>query len=318
MKNTYNILILGGSGFIGRNLIPELLKDHRNYIINFDQNPHPEQFLEQNPRLVSFFGNFHETSALKACFDLYDINLVIHLISGLIPSSNQADFLHEINSVILPTYSLIELMSEYGVQKLLFFSSGGTIYGRTKMHKISEAEPLNPINFYGYSKLVLEKYLLLMHEKYNIDYLIIRPSNIYGIRNNWRRKQGVIHRFIYNVLYDQPLEIWGDGTIIRDFIFVQDLCDAVRLLIQERIKNKTLNIGYGYGVEINEIKDIVLSIFGNRTNCIYKETRNVDAPFNVLDISAIEKEISWKPIIDLREGIHITSEWMKKEIFREN
>ena len=114
------IVILGGSGFLGRALISELLKDENNYIINFDQNPKTNLYFQPNPRLDFFKGNFEEIFSLRTLFEMYNIDTVIHLVSGLLPGSNKEMFINEMKSVILPTYSLLDLMAEYKIPKIVY------------------------------------------------------------------------------------------------------------------------------------------------------------------------------------------------------
>ena len=167
------------------------------------------------------------------------------------------------------------------------------------------------------SKLILEKYIQLSKERNNTNYLILRPSNIYGVGNNWRRNQGAIHKFIYNALSNLPIEIWGDGKAIRDYLYIDDFCRAVNMLIEKNITNEILNIGSSIGFSINQIKDLIIKYSNNNLKIIYKEARQIDVPFNILDIKKIKSKIGWEPKVSISEGIERTIKWMKNEVEKE-
>jgi len=191
------------------------------------------------------------------------------------------------------------------VKKIIFPSSGGTVYGYPEPSSINEEHKTNPICSYGICKLMIEKYLYMFNNLYGLDYQILRISNPYGPYHN-ALSQGVINVFLSKIIKGETIEIWGDGSICRDYIYIDDVIDILEMMANKDIDAKILNIGSGEGTSLNNLIKIMKSITGANFNVEYKEGRKVDVPVNILDISKACKLLDWKPKISLEEGIEIT------------
>ena len=287
-----NILILGGKGFIGSNLAEFLVNENENVIV--------------------FKGDFNDSETVEKVFKENKIDIVIHLISSIIPATPFEKIIK--NTEINSTINLLDIMRKRGVNKIMFFSSGGAVYGTNGQKVNKEDSPTNPINFYGWLKLTIESYLQMNHRVHGLNYIILRPSNAYGKRQNIQGGQGLIAVTLGKLLQNKPIEIWGNGEVVRDYIYIDDLCRAVFLLIKNRQWNNVYNVGGGKGTSVNEILRIIKKITGINFGINYKESREVDIPVNILDVSKLKNSIPWGELTGIEEGIK--TYW--KELNHEN
>jgi UDP-glucose 4-epimerase len=306
-----NILILGGLGFIGSNLIEEFLQHEDAYsIIVFDfpgkHNPFGEKI-----RII--YGDFSNEESLKPVFSDNRIDIVIHLISTTVPASSNENIIYDIEANLIPTIQLLKLLSVYKIPEIIFFSSGGSVYGITKDEKVDENHSVFPVSSHGTIKITIEKYIHLFQQLYGIKYLILRVGNPYGPWQN-SEKQGIINIFIRKMLRNEPLVVRGDGNAIRDYIFVKDLASIVHILISKEIHNEIINIGSGIGNSINQIIGALKKIVDNTAFIEYEEALQTDVPRVILDTKKLEKLISY-PLCSIEEGIQKTYDSMIKNTF---
>jgi UDP-glucose 4-epimerase len=205
---------------------------------------------------------------------------------------------------------LLDLMHKHNTNKLIYFSSGGAIYGNNKNSINKETDPTEPINSYGWMKLTTETYVKMFSYLNKLEYLIVRPSNAYGKYQHNYGKQGIIPTAVHNVLLGKPIEIWGDGNIIRDYIHIDDICNAINLLIKKDKWNETYNIGSNVGTSVNEILNLVGNIAEKNMTINYTPQRNIDIKENILDITKLQSAIKWEPKISLANGIKSYIEWV--------
>ena len=297
-----NILILGGLGFIGRNLMEELINDYN--LVVFDH-----QKINNQQNFLYFSGDFTKKEDLESIFVKNKIDLVIHSISTTVPSSE--NMVYDIDSNLISTLNLLELIKKYSVAKILFISSGGTVYGLIdNKNSVDENHPTNPICSHGINKLAIEKYIYLYHYLYNIDYLILRLSNPFG-ENHASDKQGLINVTLKKIIKKEKITIWGDGGIIRDYIYIKDCAKIIHELIEKNISNQIINIGSGLGHSINEILSIIRNLVGD-FEIENIEGRNFDVPKIVLDTSKLKSLITYK-LTPIEEGINKTYKWLKSK-----
>lgn len=220
------ILVLGGSGFIGQHLSRSLVS--RGCLVRcFSlEKPGSANILgDIEDKIEWVTSGFNDPSTVKSSLD--DIDVVFHLISTTIPSTSNIDVKADLTDNVLPTLSLLDEIRQSNVKKIIFISSGGTIYGMPEVIPIPEEHKEEPVCGYGIHKLVIEKYLYLYNYLFNLEYNVIRLSNPYGAAQIADRPQGVIGNFLFHVLNKKPIEIWGDGKVIRDYIFIEDAVEAL-------------------------------------------------------------------------------------------
>jgi UDP-glucose 4-epimerase len=302
------ILLLGGNGFIGKNIIENYLKEDCKLVLLHLKNDFVDLHLKANTKISVIEGEIRNLHLIQDIIIRHEINVVIHLVSTLIPSSSVEDYYYDLENVIIPTYRLLDYISKTNV-KFVFFSSGGTIYGRSKF-KVKEEHRLAPINYYGLSKLLIEDYLRLQSRSSNLRYLILRPSNVYGKFQRLEAAQGFIAVAIGKVLADKPVEIWGDGKAIRDYIYVQDVAEIVLKIIKSGFINETLNIGSGIGTNLLEILEIIQKYFDKEIIKIFKDKRPVDLDKMILDNEKLLSVITFEPV-EVERGIQRFMEHLK-------
>ena len=192
------------------------------------------------------------------------------------------------------------------IKKIIFSSSGGTVYGIPQSMPVREENQTNPICSYGISKLAIEKYLILFKHLHNLDFVIIRPSNPFGSRQNPYGIQGVIPVFLRKILRGETIQIWGGGDVVRDFIYIEDLVDAFyRSMICNTVSN-IFNIGSGKGHSLNNLLSIMRTVTGLDLSVTHTKSRTYDVPEIYLDITRASKELNWAPHTSLEQGIGLT------------
>lgn len=303
------VLIFGGLGFIGTNLTEELINRGEYDITIFEA----ENVFIQNPGFLKkteiFYGDFNNIEDYELIFKEKTFDWVFHLISTTDPSSSNKNIIFDINSNLINTINLLNIMMKYDCKNIMFLSSGGTIYGNSiDKRKMKESDSKNPLCSYGIVKLTIENYLHLYNNLYGLNYLILRPSNPYGEYHS-KKQQGLINVILNKVLNNEIVEIWGDGTVVRDFIYVKDLVKIIVDLIESKIKNDIFNIGSGKGYSINDIIEIIQKDMGN-FKLEYKDARKVDVPHLILNIDKLERFINLN-LTSIEEGIKKTFKWLK-------
>jgi len=300
-----NILVIGGNGFIGSHLIDHLLvKGHnvRVYDISFERYRKP--LLNVDYRI----------SSLENIPDLYEallsIDIVFHLASASVPSTSNIDTISDINKNLIPTLNILNLSVRLGIKRIIYFSSGGAVYGNPLTKLITEDHPLNPISSYGIVKVTIESYLSLYQKMYGLESLILRPSNPYGPRQGHFIAQGVISTFLRKIQKNESVTVFGDGNSTKDYIYIKDLIDlSYELSFSSEVG--VFNLGSGLGTSINDIIDKIKAI--TKKNIVVNNTENqkYDVTHFVLDNSKSINILGTYPFTTLDDGVSKTWDWLK-------
>jgi UDP-glucose 4-epimerase len=287
-----NILFIGGAGFIGSNLVHTFVRDKKYKIFVFEPLFSNLNRLENIKKSVIIIrGSIADYDLLKSIIADYKINIIVHLVSTLIPGSTYQDFKNEFENIVFPTIQLMEYCANKNV-KFVYFSSGGTVYGNSTLgQKFKENDNLSPISYYGLTKQVIENNILFENRRGNLNYLIVRPSNPFGPGQSLHGNQGLIAVSIGKILAGDPLQVWGDGSSIRDYIFIDDLADALYQLVNSGVNNEIVNIGSGFGYSVNTVIERLKNFIDIPFKVEYKASRNVDVNSMVLDISKLQSLI---------------------------
>lgn len=293
----HNILFLGGGGFIGSNLVKKLLDDRYSIYVLEPSLNNTKRINHYKENIQILQCEIKDLQTINSIIIEYSINTVVHLVSNLLPNCTFEEYEKELNNILIPTIQLIHICSTLKI-KFIYFSSGGTIYGNNTNGKIKENNNTAPISYYGLSKQIIENSILLENRKYNLKYLILRPSNPFGFGQDINGTQGLIAVAIGRILQNETIHIRGNGSAIRDYIFIEDLSNYFYALMKFDIENQIINIGSGTGYSINDILGFLKQCIDTPLKVDYIEPGPDDVSNVVLDVSKLKSiiNISFTPI----------------------
>jgi UDP-glucose 4-epimerase len=301
------VLVMGGLGFIGSHLCRALLE--RGYRVHiFDK-------LYCSHRLIADIEErveIHEGDMLKA-EDVLDalqgVEVAVNLVHTSVPGSSMSDPSHDLISNAGAAARWLPRIGETGLKRILYISSGGTVYGPARRLPIDEEHPTHPRCAYGISKLAVEKYTALYADLGGVAYRICRPSNVYGSGQHLNIGQGVIGVYLHRALHGLPLEVWGDGSQQRDFLFIDDFVAAIIALIGHQGEERIFNVSSGIGVTLNELITLVGEAAGKPVSVAHQEARPFDVHDNVLSNRLLTQATGWRPAVELAEGLRRIIPW---------
>jgi UDP-glucose 4-epimerase len=299
--NRSEILLLGG-GFIGTALANKLTAEGRQVYVLAPNAPFAAMnahFLQgglDNPELLA--------KLLPRC------STVIHLASATTPGNSASQPVRELEN-LAPSLRLLEALQAYPEIHLIFFSSGGTIYGNPQRLPVHEDDPVAPLSYHGAGKVALEAFFHAFRGR-SQAVTILRPSNAYGPAQALKSSFGLVRTMLEHARYGTPLEIWGDGENVRDFIYIDDITEACARFVALPQDNGTYNLGSGRGYSINQVRRIVEQVTGYELKTVCHPARGIDVRAVVLDISRLNARLSWKPKTSLEEGVKHTWNWLKQ------
>ena len=306
------VTVLGGGGFIGSTIVDRLLQDG-----------HQVRVFER-PRITSYrsFGRHEEVEWLNGdLMSLHDIraavsgvDAVIHLVSTTLPKSSNDDPVYDVQSNLVASIQLLQIMAEEKVGRIVFISSGGTVYGTPQYLPMDERHPTEPRVSYGITKLAIEKYLAMFHYLHGIKTVTLRVANPYGERQRVETAQGAVAVFLDRTLRRQSIEIWGDGSAERDYIHVTDVAEAFARALVYDGPEQVFNVATGQGTALIELLRIIESVTGLQATVDFKPARPFDVPVSVLDNRRARQELGWFPAVGLHEGISRTAQWMRDKM----
>lgn len=303
-------LVVGGSGFLGLNWLA-YLQQHgvdSEVVVFAHEKPAGVEF----PSFVTFVeGDYADAQALDDLFSTYQFDRVFHFASSIIPAISSENIRQDIESNLLPTIGLMEMMKKHQVSKLLYLSTGGAVYGNVNQEKVPEEYPCKPISSYGIIKLAVEHYIELYAKLYQIDYLILRLSNPFGEFHR-SPKQGVINIAVRRALQGEVMTVWGDGSQAKDYIYAADIGKAIDGLIKAGVKNETINVGSGESLSLNEIiKRIQTKLPAFQVE--YKEAKLTDVQQICLDTAKLASKINWE-ITSFEQALDATIAYEKARL----
>lgn len=298
-------LVIGGGGFIGTHLCQALTK----YGANVSGFGRRQSYPEALQHIAWTYGSFSDREALEHAIEENEI--IFHLLSSRVVESSNKNPISDLMTDVSNSVYLFDLCRKFKTRKIIFVSSGGTVYGIQSQIRIPETAQTNPISAYGINKLAIEKYLNLYHYLHGLNYNIVRVANPYGPFQDPARKQGVVAALIHKMINNQPIEIWGNGEVVRDYIYVDDVIDALIAVLNYDGPHRVFNVGSGVGRSIREVIEDIQLVTGKSTvQKIYQPARITDVPTNVLDISLIHQEIGWIPHTPWMKGLQVTADWL--------
>ncbi len=240
---------------------------------------------------------------------LSDGDVIHHYACTTVPETANNDPLGDLDGNVRATVRLLETLRKKRGTRTIFPSSGGTVYGRLRKSPVSEDHPLDPITVYGVSKVAIEKYFGFYRNIHGLDLRVARLSNPYGIGQNPLGKQGAVTTFFDLAMRDQPIEIWGDGSVVRDYIHISDAVDGLLAVLNAPLEGwndqPVFNIGSGAGTSLREILTVLEERLGRKLNVRYLPGRRFDVPSSVLDIGRARATLGWAPKLAFSAGMDL-------------
>lgn len=302
------LVVFGGGGFIGSAICDKLLEDgHQLRIFERPRVPAYREFsaTEQVEWTTGDLGNIHDlTSAIEG------MDAVVHLVSTTLPKSSNDDPVYDVQTNIVPSLHMLDAMVKLKVKKIVFISSGGTVYGNPQYTPIDEMHPTEPVVSYGITKLTIEKYLHMFARLHGLKTVTLRVANPYGERQRVETAQGAVGVFLHRALNQQPIEIWGDGSVQRDYIHVRDVAAAFAKAVTYEGAQEVFNISSGQGTSLNDLIAMIEGALKKKLDVNYQPGRTFDIDINVLSNERAKKELCWQPEISMQDGLERTIKWL--------
>jgi UDP-glucose 4-epimerase len=311
------ILVTGGAGFVGSNLVDRLVELNAEVTVLDDLFTGKLSNIENRDRIrfvggsVADYDLVEELSAESDCvFSLAVRNIIVST------KNPHQDF--EVNA--RGTFNVLQAARKRGVKRVVYISSA-SVYGNSRYLPINEDDGYNILNPYAASKMTGENYCMAFHESYKVPVTVLRYSNVYGIRQNPSNPYcGVVSKFFESVLDEQPPQIHGDGEQSRDFTYVGDVVEATILAaVQDKAIGEVFNVGTGIETSINTLARTILEIANLDVEPDYIDKRDIDnIRRRVMNIEKIRKYIRWVPTTTLNKGLFRTYEWLRSNSFNGN
>jgi len=304
-----NITIFGGGGFIGSTVADRLLLD--GHALRIFERPRVEPYrrFAASEHVEWVTGDLMSVHDVAAAVDGADV--VLHLVSTTLPKSSNDDPVYDVQTNLVATLQLLGAMVAKQVRKIVFISSGGTVYGNPVRLPIDESHPTDPRVSYGITKLAIEKYLLMYRHLHGIQPVILRVANPYGERQRVETAQGAVAVFLRKALLGETVEIWGDGSVTRDYVYIGDVAEAFACAVDYAGAKSVFNVCSGTGTSLEQLLAVIERALDRKVERRYLPGRPFDVPVSVLANDLARQELDWQPHVALEEGIRRTADWMR-------
>lgn len=309
--NPHEVLLIGGMGYVGRQLQEPLIA--AGYRVHVMDRKIPDQKRKKNENIEFHESLLSNESVLKDM--LQRCATVFYLASGSVPSTTVRSPSREGELNLLPFLKFLDMFQEYNRSHLVYFSSGGTIYGNPEASPVGELSPVAPISYHGAGKAAIEAFLHVYSSQCENRTTILRPSNLYGPDQPYVPGFGIIRSMMERLKKNQPVEIWGDGEIIRDYLYIDDFVAACLACIQlEKHLDgfRIFNVSSGISLSINQLCDKIEEATERKLKRAYFPGRAIDVKSVILNYSKIKKELGWQPVVGIKEGLKRTWQWIQK------
>ncbi len=310
MAKPERVAVIGAGGFLGTNLVRFLVSRVEKVRCYSRRRTFPEA-LQGLSWVTGELADARLAETVAGC------DVVIHLASTSTPATADRDIAADAQANVMGSLRLMEHCVAGHVGRLVFLSSGGTIYGIPAVIPTPESAPTDPITAYGVAKLAVEKYLEIFRRQHDLDYRVLRVANVYGPYQTTEKGQGIVAAFLAHALAKQPLEIWGDGQVVRDYVFISDVVAAIWAAMLHNGPHRIFNIGGGTGASVLQIAAAIEQMVGHPLQRRFHPARPVDVPVSILDHSLATDELGWKPAVNLEQGLVQTLEWLRQHRSRQ-
>ncbi|WP_455392801.1 NAD-dependent epimerase/dehydratase family protein [[Eubacterium] cellulosolvens] len=301
-------IVFGGHGFIGNHLVMRLLRAGHELKV-FDIAAGELDFGSNDNLPIQITGDFLDYDAVNNA--MKGMDYAFHYISVTLPWTSISEPIKEAKN-LNGTLNILESAVENNITKLIYPSSGGTIYGEPEQLPVPEGHPLRPIIPYAITKATIENLMEFYYNQFGLDYTVLRISNPYGPGQRPKTGFGVIPTFYEEIKNDKPPVIFGDGTNQRDYLYISDVLEANIMAMGTQHKSRIYNVGSGVGVSLNQLVELMSKVTGKDVKPQYTAARKQDISKVYLDTTLIKQELGWHPQVDLETGLRKMWEWINK------
>ena len=301
-------LVLGGAGFIGSHVVDALLQEGYEVTVFDRPNVNIDNLTKSITSIRLLHGDISNPKDVE--YAVEGMDTIFHFAATTLPASSNQNPVYDIETNLIATIELIKTALKYRIKKFIFSSSGGTVYGIPRFLPITEEHPTDPICSYGITKLAIEKYLALYGHLSQLPFIILRFGNPYGERQRLDGQQGAIPVFLGKLKKNEVIEVWGDGSVARDYFHISDLVSAVLKAAASNLNRGTFNIAGGKALTLLDIIAVMEKMTGLRPRVQFLPCRKLDVPVNYLNIDKARKLLGWEPLVGIEEGIKKTWNWI--------
>lgn len=302
-------LVLGGAGFMGSHLVELLVREGRPVRLFDLPGAAAKRLAGVKAKIELIEGDFQKAREVAAAVE--GCEAVFHLIGTTVPSTSNRDPVYDTETNLLATLRLLEACVRSKVKQVIFSSSGGTVYGVAERLPIPETHRTEPRTSYGIVKLAIEKNLELFRHLHGLEYTALRIGNAYGPRLPVGGEQGAVGVFFKCLKRGEPIPVWGDGSAVRDYVYVEDVARAFRTALGQCSPYCVFNIGTSRGTSLRELIALMERVSGRKAAAEWRPGRAADVPHNVLDSSLAREHLGWTPEVSLEEGLAHTWRWVE-------
>lgn len=310
MKNR-KVLVTGGAGFIGSNLVKYLVKNENSVTVLDNFSSGYQANLDLFPDIKIVNGDVREKADVEKAMDGAEV--VFHLAASVGNKRSIDDPISDASINVLGTIQVLEAARKYGVRKIVTSSSAG-IFGELKTMPIKEDHPIEPDSPYGCTKLCEEKLCLSYAKLYDLEAVCLRYFNVYGPNQRYDAYGNVIPIFVFRMLRNEPLIVYGDGEQTRDFVHVDDVVQANINAANSTGVSGAFNIASGKQITINRLIEIITSYHSSKSKVVYHAKRAGDVLHSLADLSLANSNINYYPKMDFEKGIKEYVEWARKVV----
>lgn len=299
--------MLGAGGFIGTNLCLEM-RARGIAVTGFGRAPSPPPVLASMDWVS---GSLEAAASLDPLVEGHAH--VFDLIGAGLPNSSNDNPAQIVADGLPAKVRLLEACRRQRVRRFVFASSGGTVYGLTEAAPVREDAPTEPISAYGIGKLVIEKYLFLYGHLYGLESRTLRIANAYGPHQDARRGQGLVAALLRRLLAGEPVEIWGSGAVVRDYVHIDDVVSAMLACLEHDGPGRVFNVGSGIGRSVADVLRDTARVTGRTPRLLHRGERSADVPVNILDSTRLRRETGWQPRVEWEDGLRRTAAWIARD-----
>mgnify|MGYP000524030512 CR=1 FL=1 len=302
-------LVTGGAGFIGSHVADLLVKGGHEVVIVDDLSSGTKENIHSKATFEKC--DIRDEECMRAVFEKYRPDFVYHFAAQLSVRKSVEDPVFDAQVNIIAFIHLLNLSKEFLVKKVIFASSAGTVYGDKEELPVPETVDTRPECPYGISKLAMEKYAYYYYLTYQLPYVALRFSNVYGPRQNPHGEAGVVGIFTERMLEGKECFINGDGETTRDFVYVDDVADACILALDEEVIGE-YNISRGVQTSVNTIAELLVEYTEYGKEVPHREAKPGEQRYGEYDSTLYQEKTGWSPDIDIKTGLKQTVEWFQK------